>query len=123
MSEQKPACGVWCVVAWLAIMGAGLATCTGGKEAKKAKEPREVVYNSPWDGGVRQVERWMARNLKDPDSFEAIEWGGVVKTDKGGFLVRVKYRAKNSFGGYGIDHKLFALSSKGEVLLVTDYKR
>lgn len=74
----------------------------------------EVVSNSAWDGSVSQVEQWLQRNLKDPRSFEAIEWGKVVKTDTG-FLVRCRYRAKNSYGGYAIEEQFFALSPSGAV--------
>ena len=89
----------------------------------KPSVPKEVVYNSEWDGSVRQVEQWFDKNLKDPDSFEAVEWGKVVKLDDGlGFAVRCKYRAKNSFGGYNVEHKLFTLDPKGNIILVADYE-
>jgi len=75
----------------------------------------ETVYNSSWDGSVRQVERFLKTNLKDPDSFEAIEWSPVNKQSDGSFMVRCKYRAKNSFGGYIIENQIFYLDSRGNV--------
>lgn len=89
----------------------------GAKPA--AQETREIVYNSPWDGSVRQVERWLKNNLKDPDSFQAIEWSPVTKTSNG-FMVRCKYRAKNSFGGYVVEERVFSLDGTGEVSKVID---
>lgn len=78
------------------------------------------MYNSPWDASVRQVKDWLQSNLKDPRSLEYIEWSPV--TDYGdNFLVRVKYRAKNSFGGYVVSNQLFTLDKSGKVLNVQDY--
>ena len=76
--------------------------------------PSEAVVNSPWDGSVWQVERYLERNLKDPDSFEAIEWGKVVKTTSG-YQVRCLYRAKNSLGGYVVENMLVDLDHSGRV--------
>lgn len=76
---------------------------------------RPVVSNSGWDGSVHQVERYLKRNLKDPSSLNVIEWGNVVPGADGGFVVRVKYRAKNSFGGYVIEHQVFSLDAQGNV--------
>ncbi|MFZ5804893.1 MAG: hypothetical protein ACOY7U_08580 [Acidobacteriota bacterium] len=78
--------------------------------------PSEVVKNSAWDGSVWQVESWLKANLKDPDSLEFIEWSPVQKTRDGGFMVRAKYRAKNSFGGYVVENRLFFMDSAGNVI-------
>ena len=62
--------------------------------------------------------------LADDDAvteFEAIDWSPVQKTDDGGFMVRCKYRAKNSFGGYVIENKVFFLDSGGNVTNYIDY--
>lgn len=84
-----------------------------------ADQPKEIVHNLSWDGSVPQVESWLKQNLKDPDSFEAIEWSKVIK-NANGYFVRCKYRAKNSFGGHAVENKLFMLNSSGEVTSVTD---
>ena len=80
-----------------------------------------TVYNSSWDGSVRQVEQYLQSNLKDPDSFEAIEWSTVQEKTDGSFFVRCKYRAKKSFGGYVVENKLFYLDSRGTVTYSIDY--
>ncbi len=87
---------------------------------------RESVYNSSWDGSVAQVERWLKGNLKDPGSFEAIEWSPVTKVPPGSnlphqYIVRCKYRAKNSFGGYVVEQKLFYLDAAGVVVSARDF--
>jgi hypothetical protein len=82
--------------------------------------PAQTVYNDGWDGAVRQVKGYLKENLKDPDSLQFIEWGKVV-TEGSGYAIRCKYRAKNSFGGYEIEHTLFRLNSAGQVTSVKDY--
>ncbi len=82
---------------------------------------REVVENSGWDGSVLQVKSWLKSNLKDPGSLEFVEWSAVQKTSDGGFMVRVKYRAKNSFGGYVVENKIFYLNSNGSIKSEIDY--
>ena len=83
-------------------------------------EQRAVVFNSGLDGSVFQVERWLKSNLKDPASLEVIEWSRVVPLPNDDFQVRVKYRAKNSYGGYAIEQKFFRLDSTGTVVGVSD---
>ncbi len=80
----------------------------------------EVVENNAWDGGVSQIDSYFKSNLNDYDSLQVIEWGKVTKVD-GGFLVRVKYRAKNSFNAHTVEHKIFKLNTAGIVEDVTDW--
>ncbi len=82
--------------------------------------PQAVVVNSPWDASVHQVERYLKRVLKDPKSYEGIEWSKVVPVGSG-FVVRHRYRARNSFGGYVVENKMFVLDQRGEVVEVSNY--
>ena len=85
-------------------------------------ERGEVVSNSAWDASVWQVKRYLKKEyLLDPDSYEGIEWSAVNKKANGGYYVRHKYRAKNSFGGYVIENQVFHLNAEGEVIGVDDY--
>lgn len=80
------------------------------------------VENSPWDGSVHAVERYLKADfLKDPDSFQAIEWGKVVK-GCGTYAVALKYRARNSFGGYVVETRIFSLDADGVVTGSTPYR-
>jgi len=93
------------------------------KPARPTSTPRETVYNSPWGGGkVWQVKSWLKDNLKDPDSYEGIEWGKVIKQDSE-YVVLHEYRAKNSLGGYVISKKLFRLDENGNVIKVSVWNR
>lgn len=107
---------VWIVIAVLLVV---VTTCQSGKSKEPTRPPPEVVSNSGWDGSVHQVERWLKQNLKDPESFQAIEWGAVTKTENG-FMVRCKYRAKNSFGGSMVSSQMFILDASGKVTSVVD---
>lgn len=84
------------------------------KKSSKNKEGKINVENSSWDGSVRQVKDYLKRNLKDPKSYESIEWSNVIENNDG-YMVRHKYRAKNSFGGYTIEDKTFYMDFNGNI--------
>lgn len=88
-------------------------------ERAKMKVGTEVK-NSSLDGSVSQVVKYLKNNLKDPDSYESIEWGNVTETDNG-YIVRHKYRAKNSFGGYVIEHQIFNIDWQGNITSVSPF--
>ena len=77
------------------------------------------VFNDPWTGAVRQVERYLKQRLHDASSFEAIEWGPVTETQRG-YKVWCKYKAKNVLGVYATQTKTFLLGKTGEVYAVMD---
>lgn len=81
--------------------------------------PKAEVKNNKWNGGVKQVEDYLERTLRDPDSYESIEWSEVKQKDDG-YYVRHKYRAKNGFGGYVVANQLFHLDFSGNVVDVKD---
>lgn len=75
----------------------------------------EKPENSTWDAAVRPVTEYLETHLKDPDSVEYIEWSPVHLYHVEGkpyWRVRAKYRAKNSFGGYVVEEKLFYMRHK-----------
>jgi hypothetical protein len=76
-----------------------------------------VVVNRGGDGSVSQVERHLMGALKDPDSLVVEQWGKVERTCDG-YGVIVKYRAKNSFGGYVRETKVYFLDRQGRVTSV-----
>ena len=100
-------------------------TSTLDFEQKIAKEVKEdvkkaEVMNSPWDGSVYQVKKYLKQSLKDPNSYESIDWSEVQKNGDC-YIVRHKYRAKNSFGGYVIENTIFTLDSQGNVISTANY--
>lgn len=124
--KVKKGCGIGClsiVVIFFVfyLIGSFSSSDSSKSNGSNASGSREVVVNNAWDGSVSQVKSWLNANLKDPNSLEFIEWSPVSKTKEGGFMVRVKYRAKNSFGGYVVENKLFLLNSAGIVISNIDY--
>lgn len=88
-----------------------------------ADNPQEIVYNSSWDGSVRQVKDWMQDNLNDPSSVEYVEWSKVVKSPEGNFLVRCKYRANNVAGGKVMNNEVFFFTSQGKYIYHTPFQQ
>ena len=74
------------------------------------------IQNSVWDGSVYQVKNYLKRSLKDPDSYEGIEWSNVIENSNGTYTVRHKYRARNSFGGMVFENWMFVLDEHGNVI-------
>ncbi len=87
------------------------------RSCQAEKNKPAVVVNSGWDGSVQQVKRFLDKTLKDPASFEAIEWGKVTHTCDG-YFTWVKYRARNGFGGMVISWQAFTLDKNGAVVKV-----
>jgi hypothetical protein len=127
-NKRKPiGCGGFLLI--LFIIGI-FGSIFGGSDSSTSKAPAsttppppvENVLNSSWDASVWQVESYLQKTLKDPDSFEAIEWSPVQKvnltTHK--YIVRCKYRAKNSFGGYAVANQIFYLDKSGNVVNIMD---
>ena len=78
------------------------------------------IENNSIDGSVSKIEAYLKSNLKDRRSYESIEWSNVTPTTNG-FMVRHKYRAKNSFGAYEVVNQVFYLDSNGDINGVSDY--
>lgn len=92
------------------------------KEEIEIAAYKSDVKNNPLDGSVWQVKEYLKQNLKDPHSYESIEWGNVVRTDNG-YLIRHKYRAKNSFGGYTIENLIFYIDYEGNITGTLEYTK
>lgn len=70
------------------------------EQAAKEEERRKGFHClSQWNGAHSGVERYIEKNLKDPDSYEHIETRITPVNEQGEHTLIVTYRAKNSFGG------------------------
>lgn len=111
--------GIFCIMViiggFIQLVESGCNLVSGTSTSSSSSY--DTVHSSAWDGSVSQVKSWISNNAKDPSSVQYIEWSPVTKT-KDGYMVRCKFRAKNSFGGYVINNKIFTLSSSGTVLSV-----
>ena len=80
-------------------------------------ETRSDTDSSAMEG----VRTYLMNTLKDPGSYQDIEWSPVGKNDAGRYYIRHKYRAKNSFGGYVVEEKIFYLDDNFRVVGSQDY--
>lgn len=83
---------------------------------KSARMTAEILVlgpkpkNSEWDGRVDPVVEYLKDNLNDYDSSEFVEWSPVTKLEVKGepfWVVRLKLRAKNAFGGYVLKNTFY----------------
>ena len=77
-----------------------------------------AVRNSPADGSVAPVERWLARNWLDLRDRQTIEWGHVEQDERGNYSVRYRFRANVAGGGTIIDDATFTFDRKGKFVSV-----
>lgn len=98
----------------LMILGLGLGMGLSMSETNKQSKIKVVNNNQPninsWNGVAFVIEDWFKNNLKDPKSLEIIEVTEIKKANDGTFIQTVKYRAKNSFGGFNIEHRIFVFN-------------
>jgi hypothetical protein len=74
------------------------------KLVEAVRGPKPV--NSPWDGSVAEVERYLQRVMNDPDSYEHVS--STIPVVRGEYwLVRSTFRGKNAFGGKVVNTKTF----------------
>lgn len=80
---------------------------------------KAVVFNSPWNQSVAQVERYLKRHAHNADSVEVLEWGKVARVDQG-YQVRCTFRSRNVLGHAATQSKVFVLDKSGEVSDIRD---
>lgn len=83
-------------------------------EIEEKKKDWEKNCISAWDGSCPKLVNALKENLKDPESFEHIET--YIKYGDKYVTVVMKYRAKNSFGGYNVEAVTGQVSYDCEVL-------
>lgn len=114
-----------CLSILIGVLFVGIYFANNDEEGTTKANAKEVVVNSEFDGSVTQVENYLKNEyLKDPDSYQSIDWSTVQKVDNNSnckFIVRHKYRAKNGFGGYNVEEQVFFLDSTGKVVDMQEF--
>lgn len=123
-SKQLSAKAIFFIILFIiAIIGYFIRSNNNSTDGIDAKQ--EIVTNSSFDASVSQVENYLKQQyLKDPDSYESISWSKVQIFDDGlnyKYMVRHKFRAKNGFGGYNVENKVFYLDKDGNVIDVKNF--
>lgn len=103
------------VILWAIYSVYSVVSGSSTPKAKTEQVMKTGVFNSEWDASVFQVKKWLENNVKDRSSLEYIEWSQVQLVNDF-YYVRCKFRAKNSFGAFEIENRLFKLSKDGSVL-------
>lgn len=84
------------------------------KTAEQIRQDEISRGFSAWDGSHVQLERYIKKNLKDPDSYEHIE---TRYGDQGDYLlVSTSYRARNSFGGMVVGKVIAKAAIDGQLI-------
>ncbi len=118
METKKNSRGCLFAFAIVLFVFLGFAICNQEEQA----DPLTEAKNKKVEFVRASVCKYLKSNLKDPKSYDDIEWSQIVDKNDGKYIVRHKYRAKNSFGGYVIENKVFIIdSSSGEIKQVVDY--
>ncbi len=103
-SENKPGCKVWIgLFVLLGLIGSLFSSVDDSKTTEKKSVPltneqKVSELQSGYDGSIRSVVKFVKNSMNDPDSFEHVE----TRTgfyEKESFIVSMKYRGKNPFGG------------------------
>ena len=84
-----------------------------------AEAGKDLVFNSPWNQSVDQVERFLKHHTHDAASLSILEWGRVEVTEAG-YQVRCGFKSRNVLGKWTSQNKLFVLNRSGEVVDVRD---
>ncbi len=91
------------------------------KSRERAAERRKKLISkqfSAWDGSHRGLEKFIKRNMNDPDSYDHVR---TTYADQGSHLiVRTEFRGKNAFGGVVKNWLKAKVDLKGNVLQVVD---
>lgn len=78
----------------------------------------EKPMNSPWDGSVPEVERYLKKVMNDPDSYEHVSSSAPVARDAY-WIVKSSFRGKNAFGGKVLNTRYFFIQ-RGQVARVEE---
>lgn len=58
------------------------------------------------------VEHYLQQKLRDPDSLKDVAFSDATPTGKTNeFMIAVRYRAKNGFGGYAVAENVFLINT------------
>ncbi|WP_085446507.1 zinc ribbon domain-containing protein [Magnetofaba australis] len=82
----------------LVLVGSNATQKSPEQRAEERRNGRHCL--SSWDGTHKDVVKYVKQRLKDPGSFEHIETFIFPSNERGIHRLTMKYRAKNSFGGF-----------------------
>ncbi len=78
-------------------------------EEETVKKDANMPLVSAWDGVASSIKTYLKSNLNDPKSLEIVEKSYMFKINDNLWAQRVKYRARNSFGGMVLEEYVFTI--------------
>lgn len=100
-------CFIWILIV---LLGFVILMCVvGSNETSTTQSQSTKVENYNDNSTAHQLlaktwfEECIKQNLKDPRSYDEIDYRVKYNTDTETYLVSIKFRAKNSFGGYSVE--------------------
>jgi len=90
------------------------------EDAKEVSKRGKKPIPSEWDALTPEVNEYMKANLKDYDSCKIVECSAVVPYGEDSWAQRVKYRARNGFGGMNLENQVFVIKDS-HVINVLEY--
>jgi hypothetical protein len=98
------------------VVGLFVIACFGDNNGSSSSSRPGWV--SPWDHSVGSVKDYVKDHyLRDPDSYESVQWYLPIENSDGTYQVTHTFRAKNGFGGMNEETHTFTLSSNGREVL------
>lgn len=122
-TENKLGCRGWIgLFVLIGIMGSLLSKCDESKTTEKKSVPQtnEEKVNelqNGYDGSFPSVVKFVKNSMNDPESFEHVE-SRTGFYEKESFIVSMKYRGKNPFGGVITKYIDVKLDYSGNVISI-----
>jgi hypothetical protein len=110
-----------CIILYFIMCGDNKKLATPEKKEEvvlPSTSESEVTPFSLYDGSLPQLERYVKKTMKDPDSYEHIETRHWVMGDH--MVVKMQFSGKNSFGGTVKTLINAKCSLKGDILSITE---
>lgn len=87
-----------------------------------SKSDRSPSIFSAWDGSCRPLVEYVKDKVRDPDSFEHINTEYIESREYPvSYLVTMRFKSKNSFGGYKVGYITAEVTSGGRITSVVNY--
>ena len=85
------------------------------QKATQERHPKASTRSYSTDEIKALIRFYLDDNLNDPKSYQSVEWG-TLSTEGNVYKIRHKYRAKNAFGGYVLENKIFILDFDSDTI-------
>lgn len=119
-TNSKPNGCLIVIIAFLAICAVMVIIPSGSNKTPEELHRDSVqIQFSPWDGSHMELERFVKKNIRDPESFQHSNTTYFDRHD-GTIVVEMTYRARNGFGGMNSCRIVAKVDMQGNILEVLE---